>query len=56
MIEQGDGTFATRMALGLCPRCQTSLTLVRNESHVTEYECKSCKLRINDVKEKPRES
>jgi predicted SprT family Zn-dependent metalloprotease len=56
MIEQGDGTFAIRMALGLCPRCQTSLTRVRNESHVTEYECKACKLRINDVKEKPRDS
>ena len=56
MIEKGDGTFAMRMALGLCPRCQTALICTRNESHVTEYECKSCKLRIYDVKEKPRES
>ena len=25
MIEQGDGTFAERLARGHCPRCQTAL-------------------------------
>ena len=56
MIEKGDGTFSDRMLLGLRPRCMTALNRVREESHKTEYKCDVCKLRIYDVKEKPRES
>jgi hypothetical protein len=45
MIEQGDGTLAKRLALGLCPRCQTMMPPVDVHGH---RQCSVCHLVIDE--------
>lgn len=44
MIEQGDGTIAKRLKLGLCPKCQTKFKDM-------EYykRCKTCNLIVTSL-------
>ena len=56
MITQGDGLFSKRMTMGLCPSCQTALANIKKETHRVEYKCGTCKLRIYDAKQEPKDS
>lgn len=42
--EQGDGTIAKRMALGLCPKCETALP------KGPRSECRACGLVVQSGK------
>lgn len=44
MIEQGDGTMAKRLDLGLCPKCETALP------KDPRSECRVCGLKVQSGK------
>jgi len=44
MIEQGDGTMAKRLDLGLCPKCETALP------KEPRSECQVCGLKVQSGK------
>lgn len=46
-IEQGDGTMAKRIALGLCPKCETAMDPGPGAV------CRCCGLQIDGVSQPP---